>query len=266
MEYINTDKNDSLVDIYYELDDKRHLNLEQIYFMFKIYIEAYLSCRNTFGKDDNLTFYCSSEFKKFYKIIKQENSLFKFMMKNLHKFDLEAASRVIDTLDELNEKTVLYFVDIFDSLQTCAEMDDSSRFFFTRKKFKDLNDTDYYKKMVVGLTFNEEYIRKYLNYGEDFWNYVDQYRKSIKTTPEVASKMAFAVPIFDSDNIVVSLRLFVPEVVDLETAIISLNTYAKAYNIYKCFGRKIDINLEKNVAEEFINSIDYIKLSKKRIV
>ena len=52
--------------------------------------------------------------------------------------------------------------------------------------------------------------------------------------------MFYAVAVLNEDNTINSIKVLVPEVVDYDSAMIAINIYNKAYELYKKLGTKAD--------------------------
>ena len=104
-----------------EINDRQILNNEEISLMFKYFLQCFLKnlAVNNYNKinaSEAITTW--NEFKK---IIKEEKNFYKFMLKYHKEINFNSAYHFIDMLDYINEKTVRYFIEIFDCIEDASE-------------------------------------------------------------------------------------------------------------------------------------------------
>ena len=81
--------------------------------------------------------------------------------------------------------------------------------------------------------------------------------------------LSHAFPLYDGDDIVTGLKMYIPEVSDLSSALLAIQTYEKAHSIWKCLGKKyVPIEFAFERQEEFehtyLPNLDSDKLVKAK--
>lgn len=130
------------------------------------------------------------------------------------------------------------------------------------KNFETLTETDEFKFMVNGLNLTINDVKNYLNYGNDFWNYIKDKTKVIKNPySNYDLKMNYYGIWYDfnEDKEITKLIICIPEIIDLKTAQIAIHEFILAHDIYSG-NIKEDYILEEFAKQEknkFKN--DYLK-------
>ena len=73
-----------------------------------------------------------------------------------------------------------------------------------------------------------------------FWVYINDKVDVVNVDAKTMEKMFYAVAVLNEDNTISSIKVLVPEVVDYDSAMIAINIYNKAYELYKKLGTKTD--------------------------
>jgi hypothetical protein len=255
LEYYDSDKKEELEK---EIRDMRSGSYEEMWLITVYGLSSYFKSLFSFGFKSNVTKDNINVIKEMFNILFTERKMLNFMLKNLDKFHLNSTADVIKMLDELNDKTVEYYYHIIEDIETACECGQEFRGTRPRKDFPTLTQSDSYASEVVALSLNKKSIREFLGYEEEFWKFIEgKDNCDIKVSEEAAKAMAYAIPLSNGDNIVHDVKFMIPEVVDLSTALLAIQTYQKVYALYKRIGMPIvreEINKEKT--EQF--EIDYL--------
>lgn len=226
-------------------------NIEEHFLVTMYSLKAYVQSLFKFGARSDATKDALRVRKEFIRILKEENSLFRFMLKNLDIMNLEAASDLIDKLDDLNSTTVLYYYGVLDDIEEAVELDSETRAKRMPRHFETLTETNAYRKQVMALAENSKSIKEFLGYPEEFWQFIKGKYHTIDMSHEVADGMPFVATIQDNDGNISDIRMVCPEPTDLYTALIAIQNYVKAYEIYKAIGTKAkDFKYDDKVAED----------------
>ena len=106
------------------------------------------------------------------------------------------------------------------------------------KKVRDLkvyNDLDFIKE---DLSLNFKIVKEFLNYSDDFWNFMETRIKYLNNY--LAVKDFYGVyPMFDSLDFLIDLKIIIPEIVNLKTSLINIHEFKHAYDLYNLLGCKI---------------------------
>lgn len=175
-----------------------------------------------------------------FSILKTERRMLNFILDNLNVFDISAASAAVEMLDDVNEKTVHYYYQVADDIEEACEFREERRGIRPKKNFPTLVQTSTYENEIIALAENKDNIKQFLGFEDEFWNYLKEIERSIKVAPEVAMEIAYVNALVDQDGNVSAIKLLVPEVVDLSTALLAIKLYRRAYELYKMIGNRYD--------------------------
>ena len=99
-------------DLEKRINQVKDASLENRTLMTILSMKSYAASLCRFGLRSETTRDALRVRKEFVQIIKEEKAIFKFMLEHLNLFNLEAASDLIDKLDELNDQTINYYNDV----------------------------------------------------------------------------------------------------------------------------------------------------------
>ena len=221
-------------------------------------IEAHAAASFKFGSESNAARDALFAKKEFIRVLKEERSLFNFLLNNLHLVDLEAASAVINKLDDVKKKTTSYYNDVLTSIEKAAIEGNEKLVQTDEKDFTTLTETKSFREEVVALTENTQTVREFLNLPDSFWEFIKNKCTSIEMTHEGADIMSFVHPIYDAEGNIATLRMNVPRPTDLYTALIAIQSYIKAYYIYCAIGRPNFVNDEHSINQAKNKYVKYL--------
>ena len=214
-----------------DIEDMKKGQLEEMFLISFYSLSSYFKSLFTFGTRSSVTRDNINVIKEMFNIIKSERILLNFMLRNIDKF-----TDIVGSMDDLNDKTIEYYYKVIEDIEEAVEMEEEHRAIRPKKSFPTLIQTDTYINQVIALSENKSNIKEFLGFEEDFWEYIKKYEGSIEVSPEIASEIAYVIPFYDGNGIVTGLKMLVPEVVDLSTALIAIKCYVKAYDIYRSLG------------------------------
>lgn len=245
-------------------------SFEQMWLITMYGLESYFKSLFTFGSHSTVTRDNLNVIKEMFGILKTEREMLNFILKNLDKFDITATQEVVQMLDDLNDRTVEYYYGVIEEIEDAVDMKEEHRGTRPVKSFPTLTQYRGYENEVKALVLNKQAIRDFLGYEDEFWSYIaDKDKTDIRVPYEGAKSMTYASPLYDREtNTVVDVMMFIPEVADLSSALLAIQTYEKAYSIWKCLGKEyIPIEFAFERQEEFEKSylpnLDGISLMKK---
>lgn len=209
------------------------LNISQKLTMYKYYLKTVLYTIIVFGYSSDLTLSTMCLHSESSSISCVEKDILSFIKKNIDKIDYEEALEYIDMLDNLNDKTVIYYLEQYDNIETACDMHSQKRYKKDKKEFSTLIESNFYKICAYGLTINFDDIKEFLNYGKIFWNDIMDKIVFVDSHDE-QSKYGL---IFGSDDI----KILIPKIVNLETALKSISILSDVYNKYYNTKNKVDL-------------------------
>ncbi len=235
-----------------EINDRQILNIEEISLMFKYFLQCFLKnlAVNNYNKinaGEAITTW--NEFKK---IIKEEKNFYKFMLKYQKEIDFNSAYHFIDMLDYINEKTVRYFIEIFDCIEDASERNTNFKRKYYKRNFDTLIQTNTYKIYATGLLLKLDDIKQFFNFPPSFWQYIDDKIIFIDSEKEQDNSIYGVLMKFDDNSLLKDIKIIVPYIIDLDTALINVHEIKHAYDLYQLLGSKVEdeMSLELTAKEE----------------
>lgn len=200
-------------------------NNEELMYMLKYFIEAFIKSIITFGLRHKVTIDSINLINEFRWIVKEEKHLHDYMLKEAKTIDREECIKLLNILDELNEKTIRYYHKAFNDILHACETNCVYRATHIKKDFKTLIETEEYRNTLAGLTLTLKDVKKFLNYEEEFWKYIDD-----KTTiVDSKTQLDQCGVTKEEDNI----KIHVPLIINAETARMNKRIFIDAHEIIK---------------------------------
>lgn len=255
-----------------EIKDMKGGSYEQMALITYYSLSSYFKSLLTFGGHSTVTKDNLNVIKEMFNILKKERQLLNFILEHIEEFEVDAVCNVVNILDDLNDKTVEYYYNVIEDIEVACDMNDEKRGRRPRKGFPTLIQSDSYSNEVIALAETKDNIKTFLGFEEEFWNYIEKHEYSLRTTPELAQEVAYVTYLVDENHNVAGMKLLVPEVVDLSTALLAIKLYQQAYDIYKMIGFKYDSHMIEDYTEkqakyqsDYLFSKDKINLKKKKL-
>ena len=155
-------------------------NIEAKIMMYKEYIFLFINILIEKGLSDNYLEELIKIKAEYMAILNEENNLLNLILNNGINKNINAVDELIIKLNDLNEKTIIYYYSLLDDIESEIEIDRNYSYRRIPKNFETLTETDEFKFMVNGLNLTINDVKNYLNYGNDFWNYIKDKTKVIK--------------------------------------------------------------------------------------
>ncbi len=187
---------------------------------------SYIKSLFVFGASSSVTRDNLNVIKEMFRVVKVERKLLDFMLKHIDEIDIDAASSLIGQFDCVNDKTVMYYYDVINEIEDACEMNDERRGLRPRQDFLSITQDYSYAKEVFALAESKDSIKKFLMFDDDFMLFVSS-REQDSFDNEGSLNL-----IRDDNGAIVDFRLTLPKVVDLESAILCINLYRRAFNSY----------------------------------
>ena len=221
-------------------------SIEELLLIIKYSLNAYFMSLQTFGKDNRVTRDNLNIIKEMFLIIRRERILLNYILDNIEKFNIDAAEDAVGMLDKVNDKTIIYYYDLINSIEDAAETGHEFRGYRPRKEAKTLINDDSYISEVFALGMNINDLKMFLDYEDEFWDFIKEKIKVVDASIDITSKMVRATPISDEGNIV-DIDLLIPKIYDINTLYLSLEIIEEAHKIYSSIGCSIDEYKKKEI-------------------
>ncbi len=235
-------------DLIRNINEMKNGSFEQMCLTTIYSLSSYFKSLWAFGRKSQITKDNLNIIKEMFNILSTERTLLNYILKNINSFDINATQNVIEMLDRLNDQTVLYYYDTINGIEDAVDLNNERRGLRPRNYPPTLIQSDAYAGEVIALSENIESLKSFLQFEDEFWEFIKDKVKKVNTSVEVMEKMVYAIPIYNDKGIVVSLCLMLPCIYNLESALLAIKVYKKAYEIYKMIGKNFDSeNLEDSL-------------------
>ena len=222
------------------IKELRSANREQTRLMFNIFMDSFLPSLIIFGNNE-ITQDAYNIWKQIIKIKKEETRIHSFLLKNAKDINFNKCLELFDLLEEINDQTIMFYINAFDDIKSACETKNELYAKHRKKDFQTLIETDEYKIISAGLTIKMEDIKEFLNFGEDFWNYIKSKIKYIEATKENEFFYCTLMK-FDNNNHLIDLKVIIPHITDLKTALVNIHELKHAYDLYQLLEKEVDEN------------------------
>lgn len=249
-----------------DIKDMRSGSFEQMALITQYGLASYFKSLLAFGRRSSVTRDNLNVIKEMYRILRQENKLLTFVLKNIELVDFNAALYVIGMLDELNDKTVTYYYEVIEDIEDACECQEEHRGIRPRKNFDTLIQSKSYTTEVIALAENMNSIKNFLGYEEAFWNFISPIAKTVNVDITIRDSMSYVLPVYDSDGMVSTISLLVPDVVDLNSALLCIKLYEEAYRIYKAIGKPYERQKEHDTTIQLKYEFEYLPSKADKVI
>lgn len=224
-------------------------NINEFLFMIRDYWYTYIK-KVAFGyHDSSLSIYLLKSIFEYYKITRKENTYLSFIMENYKKINnLESLYGTLDEMDELNEKTYLFYQSILEECERSIQSNIPFKASFTRN-FQTLTETDQYEAELLGLLLTEEDLDRYYQ-KEDAYYYLKERSKVWNCSAEEGVGY-FGLFTENDGNLIKEINLCVPKITDLKTMLINIHEFRHGISLYPYRGSTIpNFDFEKEAELE----------------
>lgn len=220
-----------------KLDNFVHM----IYFT-RQWLETLFRSIITFGISSVATKESIKTFLEIKKIVKTENNLYYYLYKHSKTAKNETTGAYLEELFELNEDTFNYYSAFLDDIQVACELKQDYRIIWEKKSFKTLIESNEFFTKLLEILIDEDELLKYLNISKEFLTYIneDQFKTIyVDYNNELEREFIGVNYKLDEDGTLKDIKLYVPEVINLTTALLYIHTCYSAFELYKKLNTKI---------------------------
>lgn len=219
-----------------DIENMKNGQLEEMILVSFYSLSSYFKSLIVFGGNSEITKDNINVIREIFQILKTERLLLNFILKNIDKFNIGAAQDVVNTIDELNDKTIEYYYSVMDDIEDAIDMKEERRGIRPKSNFRTLVQTDTYINQVFALAENRTNIKAFLKFEDEFWKYIEDKEHCVEVPFDIAEKISYVTALLDENGNVSGLKMLVPEVVDLNTALLAIRCYVRAHDVYKMIG------------------------------
>lgn len=223
-----------------DIDDIRSLNRDEFWLIFKYCLEAIIKSIVMFGYQNNVTKETLCVLKEYLNINAERGKIMHFLLKNSKLIGNEEANNFLIAMENLNEQTIVYYYRVLDDIIDACECKQEQRAIRIKKDFATLIETNDYRASSVGLIITLEDIKSFLNYPDAFWQYVEPKINYVDSHLEGHDKFYSTLMRFDANDCLIDIKVIVPYIIDLKTALVNVHEFKHAYDLYNLLGNPVN--------------------------
>lgn len=218
------------------------------------YVRSYIK----YGRDNKITLRYKEVLLMLTKIISEENYYYKILLINRKDLILEKIDSFLNELDDVFNKTYEYLERELDAIDYAYLTGNEYCATKSRKSFPLITETDKYRKEIVFRILGKNILKDYLNYSDEFWQFVDKRTIIIHF---LDSKLADFYGVnykLDKQDRLQDIKVFVPEIVGLKELLINIHEFDHANRLYALLNKEVpDIDYEflaKDKEKKFLDT------------
>lgn len=223
-----------------DIADIKSLNRNEFWLILKYCLEAYIKSLVIFGANSKVTQDTLSVLKEYMNINSERRKIMKFLLQNSFHIGHEEADDLLIALENINEQTVIYYYRVLDDIIDACECKNEVRAIRIKKDFDTLIETDDYRAKAVGLVMTLEDIKSFFDYPDVFWQYVEKKVTYVDSHIPDREKFYSTLMRFDSNDCLIDIKVIVPYIIDLKTALVNVHEFKHAYDLYNLLGCQIN--------------------------
>ncbi len=249
------------LDLIRYMNEMKSGSIEQMILTIRYCLEAYFRSLIVFGSDNKVTRENIEIIKEMFKILNTERSFLDYIRQNIDHFDIEASQDVVFLLDSINDETVEYYYGLMNDIDDAIDLVQEFRGYRPRIPFPSLLNDPSYAIKVIALGENLDSIQEFLGFEEDFWQYINE-----RTEFEDEINTPGVYPISNSTNDPIDLKIVLPKVTNLDSALQVIKLYRKAYEMYQILNKPFNKELETDTdLEEKYQNVYLINKARKTL-
>ncbi|MCX4365590.1 MAG: hypothetical protein OSJ70_07450 [Bacilli bacterium] len=214
----------------------------------------YALCQSiiSFGFNSKATKETYRTLSEYFQNLKLENSLYTYLYRHSRKADNETVGDYLQSLFELSEETFSYYINFLEEILVACDLRREYRIKRDSRDFLTLLESNEFFQKLLEIVIDENDILEYLKVNKKFINYLNEndLRVIYVNYNIEREKEHIGVNLkFDKNDNLQDIKIFVPTIINLETALIYCHEMAKAFEFYKFIGKRISLDDEKGILE-----------------
>lgn len=208
-------------------------------------ISAYIKNAKVFSIDNQIALDIKNIWMEYKNIKKVENRILHYLSKKAYSIDYSSfpAEEFILDLDELSNQTSDYYESALEDIEIACDMQQEYRAKRMPRKFDTIIEDQSLVEELIGNTITEKDIARFLKLPRKFIKFMkkDSFRIYQLENDNEEHQAFYGVNCkTDKQENIIDIKLIVPIIVDLETALINISEYQKAYELYQRLGTKLE--------------------------
>lgn len=207
--------------------------------------KAYLKNAQIFDRNSQIALDIQNIWREYSSIKKVENRILNYLFKKAYDIDYSSfpADEFLLDLDELSNQTSSYYEKALEDIEIACDMQQEYRAKRMPKEFEPIIEDTSLIEELIGNTISKKDIIKFLQLPRKFIKFME---KDPFRVYQLEHDNENHPPFYgvnyktDDQGTLLDIKLIIPIIVDLETALINISEYQKAYELYQRLGQKLE--------------------------
>lgn len=229
-------------DIKHDINVSKIDNLHYIFYFSKTCITAMIQSIKTFGINSKATKEIIKAFIEYRKTLIAETNLYNYLYYRLKIAEFDAVDGFLQDLFTLSDDTYAYYDDYLEEILVACELKQEHRIIREKKNFQTLIESNEFFDRLLEILIDEDDVLDYLHVSKEFMEFINE--QDLRTiyvnyNDELEREFIGVNYKLDENGLLKDLKLFVPTIIDLNTALIYCHTVSSAFELFKLLGKKV---------------------------
>lgn len=221
-----------------EVNEIKRQNWEETKDLLIYGLSQYFKSLLKYGRNSKITNNNIKVLKMYWDNLQEEENYYALLLHNQNLLSTAETLDFLADIDNWKEQFLKYLYDCLDSLEDSYEMGIEHRAKLPRKDLVFLTETPKYRKEIVRLLLGNSFLQDYFKYPQEFWSYMQN--RTIVLNDGIDDYDFIGVyPKLDKDNHILAIKMYIPQIIDLQTMLVTIHEYNHAYMLYFQLGEKM---------------------------
>ncbi len=217
-------------------------NLYHMFDFFKTWLKTISQSIIIFGINSKATKECLNAFIEYRKSLIAETNLYDYLYRHSKVSENEAVGEYLQDLFQLSEDTYAYYDELLEEILIACDLKQEHRIVRAKKDFQTLIESNEFFAKLLEILIDEDDILAYLKVSKEFMDFINEHDlRTIYIDYNKENEREFIGINYklDENDILKDIKIFVPSIIDLNTALIYCHIVSSAFELYKLLGKKV---------------------------
>lgn len=237
-------------DLKQDINVSKQDNLYHMFDFLNTWIKAIFQSIITFGINSKATKECLNAFTEYRKNLIAETNLYDYLYRHSKCAENDAVGEYLQDLFQLGEDTYAYYDKLLEEILVACDLKHEHRIIREKKNFQTLIESNEFFAKLLEILIDEDDILAYLKVSKEFMDFINKHDlRTIYIDYNDENEREFIGVNYklDENDILKDIKIYVPSIIDLNTALIYCHTVSSAFEIYKLLGKKITTEDEERI-------------------
>lgn len=229
-------------DIKHDINVSKLANFNHIIDFSITCLKAIVQSIKAFGINSIATRESIQSFIEYRKSLIAETAIYNYLYHRLKVAKYDAVDEYLHNIFELSEDTYNYYDAYLEEILVACDLKQEHRIVREKKSFQTLIESNEFFAKLLEILIDEDAILAYLKVSKEFMDFINEHDLRtiyIDYNDELEREFIGVNYKLDENGILKDIKLFVPPIIDLNTALIYCHTVSSAFELYKLLGKKV---------------------------